>query len=93
MKSWNWMIFGCAGALALANGAYDAWRSPEEKLKAVGEECRSRIVEAGRTPAFAQRVCDCMVTKAKNWHDRNPDGDYTREIHQNLAKQCIAGWG
>ena len=92
MKALN-IIFCISGAIGLANALYGSMGSSEDKLKAADQECRSRVIAAGKSPDFASQTCSCMITKAKNWKASNPDGDYSIEVHRGLAKQCISGWG
>jgi hypothetical protein len=74
------------------NELYDMTRPQEQRLAEVGELCRSRVVEAGHSAAEADRLCGCMVDRAKTWQASHPDEEYSREVHERLVKNCVA-WG
>ena len=93
-----WIIFAIAAAMRGLNLAYDyaSGRTgpggSEKRLEELRQTCESEMMKARRGFDFARQTCDCMIEKGKAFRERQPDADYTRELHMRYAKQCVE-WG
>ncbi|APE28377.1 hypothetical protein [Aurantiacibacter gangjinensis] len=88
-----WMIVLMAGALWGLNLLYDvATGRSGGSVEDVGALCRERMLEAGQAPADSDAMCNCLERRVTDWHEANPGGDYSRDVHERIVMQC-AQWG
>ena len=87
------LLFGGALAMGAASQAIDTTGFGSRSLDGVERQCARMMTGSGYTDASSKAVCSCLVDKASNWRDRNPDAEYTEEIHTNFATVCVNSVG
>ncbi len=87
------LLFGGALALGAMNQAYGDMSFNSGSLASVERKCTRMMSGSGYTDASSKAVCSCLVDKASNWRDRNPEAEYTEEIHTNFATVCVNSVG
>ena len=87
------MIAGAACVLSLGlaacSGGAPLGETKEEKLARMSRVCVERLTDGGVQDLEAMKVCDCMIERSKGWIEKNPDADYSQEVHERLVKQCV----
>ena len=89
------MIIVMAMAMWGLNKLYDQASGrvvDDDKIAAVQQQCESQMIKARRGHEFAQTTCNCLVGKARDWRYENPRKEYTRDLHERFARQCLQ-WG
>ena len=84
-----WLALIPAFALGGLNQLYDAWPGSSSSLASVERECNRMVTKEGLDRSVGRPLCACMVEKASDWRDANPDAEYTRDAHTTIAATCV----
>ncbi|MBY0447059.1 MAG: hypothetical protein K2P95_00090 [Hyphomonadaceae bacterium] len=86
-----WYLFIPVIAITGANKAYEALRSsPSTGLTEVRQQCFAKASDAGLAGNSGVQLCDCMIGKVRWFKWTSFGAEYTREIHNQFAEQCVA---
>lgn len=83
------LFIGVAGVIGALSQSLGSAGFGGGSMASVERKCTRMMTGSGYTDASSKAVCSCLVDNASKWRDRNPDAEYTEEIHTNFATVCV----
>ena len=85
-----WMIIVPSAVIGGLSGAYETWsNSPPSPQTQARRECIAIADDKGLSRSEAVQVCGCIMDKATWWKRANGDAEYTRAVHNSIARPCL----